>query len=37
MITTMAAVKSVVIGIGDDSYEALNGTTEGVEVTRRAT
>lgn len=36
MITTMAAVKSVVIGIGDDSYEALNGTTEGVEVTRES-
>ena len=32
MITTMAAVKSVVIGIGDDSYEGVNGTAEGVNA-----
>ena len=36
MITTMAAVKSVVIGIGSDSYDVLNGTTEGIEVVRES-
>ncbi len=36
MITTMAAVRSVVIGIGDDSYDVLNDTTEGIEVVRES-
>ncbi len=36
MITTMAAVRSVAIGIGDDSYDVLNDTTEGIEVVRES-
>ena len=34
MITTMAAVRDVEISIGNNTYDALNGTTEGIDVVK---
>lgn len=36
MITTMAAVRDVEISIGNNTYDALNGTTEGIEVVKES-